>query len=227
MSLQQAKEDLKAAENHLQLIKEGVTKESDNASNTLIRSTINGMVLDVPVEIGNSVIETNTFNPGTTIAVVADMTDMIFEGKVDETEVGKIRTGMNIELTIGAIDKERFDAVLEYIAPKGVEENGAIQFEIKAKVRLKETQFIRAGYSATADIVLEKKDSVMAIPESVLKWDDEDSAFVEVKTGEEGQWEKKYVDLGISDGINIEIVSGLNEEDEIKSMEKREGKEKV
>ncbi len=227
MALQQAKEDLKAAENHLQLIKEGVSKESDNTSNTLIRSTINGMVLDVPVEIGNSVIETNTFNPGTTIAFVADMTDMIFEGKVDETEVGKIRTGMNIELTIGAIDKEKFDAVLEYIAPKGVEENGAIQFEIKAKVRLKETQFIRAGYSATADIVLEKKDSVMAIPESLLNWDEKDSAYVEVKTGEEGQWEKKYVDLGISDGINIEVLSGLSGEDEIKAMEKKEGKEKV
>ena len=175
------------------------------------------MVLDVPVKVGNSVIQANTFNAGTTIASVADMSDIIFEGKVDETEVGKIKEGMPIELEIGAIDKEKFDARLEYISPKGVEENGAIQFEIKANVHLKEGQFIRAGYSANANIVLEKKDSVMVIPEGLLQFED-DSAFVEVNTGtpEEPKYEKRNVKTGLSDGINIEITEGLKLEDKVK-----------
>jgi len=212
-----AKEELTAAENNLELIKNGVTKKAENATNTLVRSTINGMVLDVPVEEGNSVIQANTFNAGTTIASVADMKDMIFEGNVDETEVGKIKEGMPIELEIGAIDKEKFAAVLEYISPKGVEENGAIQFEIKANVNLKEGQFIRAGYSANANIVLDKKDSVMVIPEGLLKFEN-DSSFVEVNTGsaEEPNFEKRFVETGLSDGINIEITEGLEAEDKVK-----------
>jgi len=215
VSYDSSKEELTAAENNLELIKNGVTKKAETATNTLVRSTINGMVLDVPVEVGNSVIQANTFNAGTTIASVADMTDMIFEGNVDETEVGKIREGMTIELEIGAIDKEKFAAVLEYISPKGVEENGAIQFEIKADVKLKEGQFIRAGYSANANIVLERKDSVMVIPEGLLKFED-DSSYVEVQTGVEQQFEKRFVHTGISDGINIEITEGLNLEDKVK-----------
>jgi len=212
-----AKEELTAAENNLELIKNGVTKKAENATNTLVRSTINGMVLDVPVEVGNSVIQANTFNAGTTIASVADMKDMIFEGNVDETEVGKIKEGMPIELEIGAIDKEKFAATLEYISPKGVEENGAIQFEIKANVNLKEGQFIRAGYSANANIVLDKKDSVMVIPEGLLKFEN-DSSFVEVNTGstEEPNFEKRFVETGLSDGINIEITEGLKIEDKVK-----------
>lgn len=211
-----AKEELAAAENNLELIKNGVTKKAENATNTLVRSTINGMVLDVPVEEGNSVIQSNTFNEGTTIAAIADMQDMIFEGKVDETEVGKIKEGMPIELEIGAIEKEKFDAILEYISPKGEEENGAIQFEIKADVSLKDDQFIRAGYSANASIVLERKDSVMVIPEGMLKFEN-DSAFVEVLINEEENlFEKRKVETGISDGINIEVVSGLSKEDKVK-----------
>lgn len=212
-----AKEELTAAENNLDLIKNGVTKKAATATNTLVRSTINGMVLDVPVEEGNSVIQANTFNAGTTIASVADMSDIIFEGKVDETEVGKIREGMPIELEIGAIDKEKFNAVLEYISPKGVEENGAIQFEIKANVHLKEGQFIRAGYSANANIVLERKDSVMVIPEGLLQFED-DSSFVEVNIGtdDEPNYEKRFVTTGLSDGINIEITEGLKLEDKVK-----------
>ncbi|MEN8117077.1 MAG: efflux RND transporter periplasmic adaptor subunit [Bacteroidota bacterium] len=212
-----AKEEVTAAENNLELIKNGVTKKAESATNTLVRSTIDGMVLDVPVEEGNSVIQANTFNDGTTIASVADMQDMIFEGNVDETEVGKIKEGMPIELEIGAIDKEKFSALLEYIAPKGVEENGAIQFEIKANVQLKEDQFIRAGYSANANIVLEKKDSVMVIPEGLLKFEN-DSTFVEVNIGsaEEPDYEKRFVQTGLSDGINIEITEGLKPEDKVK-----------
>lgn len=211
-----AKEELTAAENNLELIKNGVTKKAENSTNTLVRSTINGMVLDVPVEVGNSVIQSNTFNDGTTIATVADMHDMIFEGKVDETEVGKIKEGMPIELEIGAIEKEKFQAALEYISPKGVEENGAIQFEIKAQVQLKEGQFIRAGYSANANIVLERKDSVMVIPEGLLTFEN-DSSFVDVLIAEEEQeFEKRPVKTGLSDGINIEITEGLSVEDKVK-----------
>ncbi|AHW59916.1 HlyD family secretion protein [Draconibacterium orientale] len=212
-----AREELTAAENNLELIKNGVTKKAATATNTLVRSTINGMVLDVPVEEGNSVIQANTFNAGTTIASVADMSDMIFEGNVDETEVGKIREGMPIELEIGAIDKEKFAAVLEYISPKGVEENGAIQFEIKANVKLKEGQFIRAGYSANANIVLERKDNVMVISEGLLQFEN-DSSFVEVNVGsaEEPNYEKRWVHTGLSDGINIEITEGLKADDKVK-----------
>ncbi len=217
VSYDSAKEELSAAENNLELIKNGVTKKAATATNTLVRSTIDGMVLDVPVKVGNSVIQANTFNAGTTIASVADMKDIIFEGKVDETEVGKIREGMPIELEVGAIENEKFNAVLEYISPKGVEENGAIQFEIKANVRLKEDQFIRAGYSANANIVLDRKDSVMVIPEGLLQFED-DSTFVEVNTGtgEEPQYEKRYVKTGLSDGINIEITEGLKPDDKVK-----------
>ncbi|NOY96765.1 MAG: efflux RND transporter periplasmic adaptor subunit [Chlorobi bacterium] len=210
-----AKEELTAAENNLELIKNGVTKKAKSATNTLVRSTIDGMVLDVPVKEGNSVIQANTFNEGTTIASVANMSDMIFEGKVDETEVGKIKEGMDIELEIGAIEKEKFDATLEYIAPKGKEENGAIQFEIKATVSLKGGQFIRAGYSANANIVLEQKDSVMVISEGLLKFED-DSSFVEVETGEPQVFEKRFVKTGLSDGINIEIIDGLTLDEKIK-----------
>ncbi len=210
-----AREELTAAENNLELIKNGVTKKAQTTTNTLVRSTNAGMVLDVPVKLGNSVIQSNTFNDGTTIATVADMSDMIFEGKVDETEVGKISAGMPIELEIGAIEKEKFLAVLEYISPKGVEENGAIQFEIKASVRLVDNQFIRAGYSANANIVLDRKDSVLVIPEGLLKFEN-DSSFVEVQTEIEQEFKKKYVQTGLSDGINIEITDGLSEQDKVK-----------
>lgn len=210
-----AKEELQAAENNLDLIKNGVTKKAQTATNTLVRSTVNGMVLDVPIKEGNSVIQSNTFNNGTTICTVADMQDMIFKGKVDETEVGKIKEGMNIELEIGAIEKDKFGAILEYIAPKGKEENGAIQFEIKANVVLKEDQFIRAGYSANANIVLEKKDSVLVIPEGMLKFE-KDSSFVEVETVNPQVFEKRMVKTGISDGINIEITEGLKKTDKVK-----------
>jgi HlyD family secretion protein len=215
IALSQAKQELEAAEDNLELIREGQTKSTETANNTQIRSTIDGMVLDVPVEVGNSVIESNTFNDGTTIANVADMGDMIFEGKVDETEVGKIREGMELILTIGAIEDEKFTAILEHISPKGFEENGAIQFKIKAAVTLSQDIFIRAGYSANADIVLARADSVMAISESFLKFE-KDSVYVEVET-EPQVFDKRYIKTGLSDGINIEVKEGLTKEDKIKS----------
>ena len=211
-----AKEELETAGNNLELIKNGVTKKAGSTTNTLVRSTIEGMVLDVPVKEGNSVIQSNTFNDGTTIAIIADMQDMIFEGKVDETEVGKIQEGMPIELEIGAIEKEKFDAILTYIAPKGVEENGAIQFEIKADVSLLKDQFIRSGYSANANIVLDRKDNVLVIPESVLKFEG-DIPYIEILVNEvENIYERRNVQVGLSDGINIEITDGLDENDKIK-----------
>ncbi len=214
MAYENAKEDVNAADNNLQLIKEGVTKKMGAQTNTIIRATIEGMVLDVPVEVGNSVIKSNTFNDGTTVAILADMGEMIFEGKVDETEVGKIKEGMDLVLSIGAIEGEKFDAKLEYISPKGVEENGAIQFEIKADVNLKEGQFIRAGYSANADIVLDRRDSVLAINEKLLQFQN-DSAFIEVEVAEQ-IFERREVETGLSDGIQIEVKSGVEKEDKIK-----------
>ncbi|MAY83022.1 MAG: efflux transporter periplasmic adaptor subunit [Flavobacteriales bacterium] len=209
-----AEEEYKAAQANLELVKKGETSKNKTQTNRLIRSTIAGMVLDVPVEEGNSVIEANTMNEGTTVASVADMTDLVFEGKVDESEVGKIKEGMNLIMRIGAIEDETFDAVLEYISPKGIEEDGAIQFEIKAAVKLREDQFIRAGYSANADIVLDRRDSVLAISEALLQFDG-DSAYVEVQT-EPQVFEKRYIETGLSDGINIEILSGIDKDTEMK-----------
>jgi len=215
-----AEEELEASENNLALIKEGSNKKMGNITNTLVRSTITGMVLDVPVKEGNSVIESNTFNEGTTIASVADMGEMIFEGKVDESEVGKIKTGMDLILKIGAIENKEFKAKLEYIAPKGIEENGAIQFQIKAAVSLDKDFFIRAGYSANADIVLEKRDSVLAVKESLLTISG-DSTYVEVETGPQ-KYDKRIVKTGLSDGINIEILSGIKLEEKLKGLPEAE-----
>lgn len=212
-----AQTELEAAQDALQIIKEGVSKRNSAQANTLVRSTISGMVLDVPVEEGNSVIEVNNFNEGTTIASIANMTDLIFEGKVDESEVGKIREGMDLILTIGAIEGEEFKATLEYISPKGVEENGAIQFEIKAAVDLRENQFIRAGYSANANVVLDRRDQVLTINEGLVQYEnDSDTAtFVEVRVGDQ-KFEKRPVKLGLSDGIRVEVLSGVAENEDIK-----------
>ncbi|MCW3805845.1 efflux RND transporter periplasmic adaptor subunit [Plebeiibacterium marinum] len=214
MAYENAKEDMNAADNNLQLIKEGVTRKMGAQTNTIIKATIDGMVLDVPVEVGNSVIKSNTFNDGTTVAILADMGNMIFKGKVDETEVGKIKEGMDLELSIGAIEEQKYNAKLEFIAPKGVEENGAIQFEIKAAVNLKEGQFIRSGYSATADIVLDRRDSVYVIKEKLITFSN-DSAFVDVEIADQ-QFEKREIETGLSDGIQIEVKEGLSKDDKIK-----------
>lgn len=214
--LMNMKQELLAAESNLQLIEEGALKDQGSSSNTVIRSTANGMVLSVPLKEGNSVIESNTFNEGTTIATIADMGEMIFEGKVDESEVGKIKEGMDLLITIGALEGHTFHARLEHISPKGVEENGAIQFKIKAEVELQEGVFVRSGYSANADIVLDRRDSVLAIQEALLIFgNNPDSTFVEVETSPQ-IFEKRAVKLGLSDGITIEVLSGITEEDRIK-----------
>lgn len=214
LRLKTTQEELNAAQDQLQIIKEGVAKSSQTSSNTFVKSTISGMVLDVPIKEGSQVIESNTFNEGTTIASVANMGEMIFEGKLDESEVGKVQIGNPIELTVGAIDKTKFSAILEYIAPKGVSENGAIQFIIRAKVDNTSigNAFLRAGYSANADIILARKDKALAIPESVLQFNG-DKPFVEVQ--QNGKTEKRVIKTGISDGINIEVLEGLKKEDKI------------
>jgi HlyD family secretion protein len=207
------KQEVEAAEINVELVKEGASKSSKNVSN-VVRSTAEGMVIDVPVKEGSFVIESNTFNEGTTIASIANMKDIIFEGSVDESEVGKIKEGMVLDLKIGAIQDEKINAILEYISPKGIEKDGAIQFEIKAAVKMKNNLFLRSGYSANADIVLEERDSVLAVNESNVLFED-DRAYVEIEIGEQ-QFEKTEIAIGLSDGINVEILSGLSENQKIK-----------
>ncbi len=212
----QAKQAYSAANKRFDIVRTGTTSGYSNAANTLIRSTVSGMVLDVPVEKGNQVIESNNFNEGTTIASIADVEKMIFEGKVDESEVGKIKENLPLEITVGAIEDQVFPAVLDYIAPKGEEENGAIQFEIKGTLTKQDTTFIRAGLSANASIILARADSVLALKEALIQFDTETKEpFVEISKGEQ-EFERKDVELGISDGIFVEVKSGLTPEDKIK-----------
>ena len=223
VTYQQAEQAYEAARQNYDIVKTGSTKGLGSSANTLIRSTVPGMILEMPVEVGNQVIESNNFNEGTTIAALADVNRMIFEGKVDESEVGKIKEGYPLEITVGAIENATFDAVLDYIAPKGKLENGAIQFEIKGTLQKQDTTFIRAGLSANASIILARADSVLSIKEALVQFDDESkSPFVEVKTGER-ELERGDITLGISDGIHVEVKEGLEEDDEIKVWNKIEG----
>lgn len=225
LSYNQAKQDLQNARNDYQIIKLGSSGSSGTA-NTNIRATTSGMILEIPVKEGYQVIQSNNFNAGTTIASIADMSKMIFEGKVDESEVGKLEEGIDIKVGLGAIDDKKFPARLTFIAPKGTEESGAVQFKIKADVTLDEEFFVRAGYSANAEIVLEKKDSVLSIKEALLQFDKKtEKPYVDVKIGDQ-EFEKRHIKLGISDGINVEIDSGLTLTDEIKIWNKTSKKDK-
>ena len=220
VSYKQAQQTYTAAVQNYDIVKTGSTKGLGNSANTLIRSTVSGMVLEMPVEVGNQVILSNNFNEGTTIAALADVNRMIFEGKVDESEVGKIKEGYPLEITVGAIEGVTFDAVLDYIAPKGKLENGAIQFEIKGTLHKADTTFIRAGLSANASIILARADSVLSIKEALVQFDeDSKKPFVEVKTGDK-DFERREVVLGVSDGLNVEVKEGLSEDDEIKVWNK-------
>ncbi|SDQ26869.1 efflux RND transporter periplasmic adaptor subunit [Flagellimonas zhangzhouensis] len=216
VTFDQAKQAYAAANKRYDIVKTGTTSGLSNAANTLIRATVSGMILEVPVEVGNQVIESNNFNEGTTIAAIADVDKMIFEGKVDESEVGKIKEDLLLEITVGAIENQVFDAVLDYIAPKGKEENGAIQFEIKGTLKKQDTTFIRAGLSANASIILAKADSVLALKEALVQFDgDTKDPFVEVETGQQ-QFERRNVELGVSDGIFVEVKSGISADDKVK-----------
>ncbi|MGB0430357.1 MAG: efflux RND transporter periplasmic adaptor subunit [Bacteroidia bacterium] len=216
LSYELAQEELTAAQNNLQLVKEGALKGS-STSNNIVKATVEGMVLDVPVKEGFSVIEANNFNDGTTVVTIADMDDMIFEGNVDESEVGKLKEGMDLTIQVGAIEDERFKGVLEYISPKGTVDQGTIQFEIKAAVQLSKNSFIRAGYSANAEIVLEQRVDVLAIDEGLLLFEG-DKTFVEVERGDQ-VFKKEPIELGLSDGIVVEVLNGLEKDDHIKIQE--------
>ena len=219
LAYNQGKQDLKNAQNNYQIIKKG-SSGSGASANTNIIAQMSGTILEIPVKEGDQVIQSNNFNAGTTIASIADMSKMIFEGKVDESEVGKLVKGTEIEIALGAIENKKFPAVLNFIAPKGTEEAGAVQFKIKADVLLDDEYFIRAGYSANAEIVLEKKDSVLSIKESLLQFDRKtEKPFVEIKNAE-GKFDKKDVKLGTSDGVNVEILEGVTKDDEIKIWNK-------
>jgi HlyD family secretion protein len=219
LSYDQAKQDLKNAENDYLIIKKG-SANSGGGANTNIIAQMSGTILEIPVKEGDQVIQSNNFNAGTTIAAIADMSKMIFEGKVDESEVGKLVRGTNIEVSIGAIEGKKFPAKLNFIAPKGTEEGGAVQFKIKADVSLDDNFFIRAGYSANADIILVKKDSVLSIKEGLLRFDKEtEEPYVELQTAE-GVYEKRILKLGTSDGVNVEVLEGVLKDDAIKIWNK-------
>ena len=231
--LRQAKEEKAAAEEALQVVRDGVAKSNASASSTLIRATISGIILDIPVKVGNSVINSNTFNDGTTIATVANMNDLIFRGNIDETEVGQLVIGMPMKITIGALQDMTFNAALEYISPKATESNGANQFEIKAAVQLaslkqndgKSAQLarsntLRSGYSANAEIVLSRADNVLTVPESAIEFSG-DTTFVYVIKGDDKkkEYERTQVTTGLSDGVNIEIKSGLTAKEKVRGPE--------
>ena len=220
-ALQQAKEEKVAAIDALQVVRDGVSKSNASASSTLIRSTISGRILDIPVKVGNMVILSNNFNDGTTIASVANMNDLIFRGNIDETEVGQLVNDMPMKITIGALQDLNFEANLEYVSPKAVENNGANQFEIKAAVKLAEGSQIRSGYSANAEIVLSSAHKVLSVPESAIEFSG-DSTFVYVIKGEgkDKTYTRTLVTTGLSDGVNIEIKKGITQKDKVRGPEK-------
>jgi HlyD family secretion protein len=210
----QSKQELINAENDLKIIQLGTAGRG--AANTNIRATVSGTILTVPVKNGDQVIESNNFNPGTTVATIADLTDMIFEGQVDEAEVGKLTLDMPLLISLGAINDKTFNANLRFVAPQGIEEQGAVQFKIEANVALDSNFFVRAGYSANAIIVIGEKKNVMAIKEALVQFDGQTAKpYVELELGEQ-EFERRDIELGISDGIMVEVLDGLNMEDKVK-----------
>ena len=225
LNLSRAMQDVSNADTDLQIIKLGSAGGSATA-NTNIRATVAGTVLEMPIKEGDQVVESNTFNNGTTIAIIADLSKMIFEGKVDESEVGKLKVGMPLTVNLGAIQDKEFEAKLKFIAPKGNEEQGAVQFKIEGDVYLDKDFFVRAGYSANASLVLERKDSILAIPEALLQFDKKsEKPYVEVQINDQ-KFERRDIKTGISDGINVEIISGLTIEDNIKVWNQTEEEKK-
>lgn len=222
-ALNQAKAEMKVAKDQLNIVREGISLSNAQMSTTLIRSTIDGLILDVPVKVGNSVILSNSFNDGTTIATVADMTKLIFRGNIDETEVGRVKEGMPVSISIGALEEVTLDATLEYISPKATEQNGANQFEIKAAIALPDDITIRSGYSANAKLTLQKANKVLTVPEAAIEFKG-DSTFVYLLTDSvpTQSFKKQAVTTGLSDGLNIEIKSGLKGKETVRGIEKKQ-----
>lgn len=219
----QAREERSAAQDNLEVVRDGVSSNNANASSTLVRSTVTGVILDIPVKVGNSVILSNTFNDGTTIATVANMNDLIFRGNVDETEVGQVNVGMPMTITVGALQDLKFSARLEYISPKAVEANGANQFEIKAAVQVPEKTGVRSGYSANAQIVLAEAQHVLTVPESAIHFEGNNTYVYLVQgKGKNKTYQRRDVKVGLSDGVNIQIKSGLTINDRVRGLERVE-----
>lgn len=213
---QKAKQEYDAAVDALSIVRDGVSSLNAQSSNTLVRATIDGQILEIPVKVGSSVIQANTMNDGTTVAKIADMRNLIFIGKVDETEVGLLKPGMETTITIGALPDVKNEAVIEYVAPKSTEENGSNTFEIKAAINVPDDVQLRAGYSANAAVTLQKAADVLTVPESVIEWVG-DSTYVYVLTAEAPQqFERKSVTTGLSDGVRIEVKSGIEMADSVK-----------
>ena len=220
-SYQMAQQNLKAAQSDYKIAQTGIAPGLEKYATIQIRATISGMILSIPVEIGNTVQEINNFSVGTTIATMADVNQMIFEGNVDEADVGKLKEGMKMTITIGALPDEQFEGVLKYISPSGVDTSGIVQFEIKADVNLKKDIFLRANYSANAEVMLSEAKNVVAIESAHIQYDDKGKAFVEIlKPGTEKYdqpvYQKKMLEIGISDGVYTEIKSGIKKGDKVK-----------
>jgi HlyD family secretion protein len=214
-------QNLSNAKSDLQIIKLGSSGGS-TITNTNVRATVSGTILEIPVEEGDQVIQANTFNAGTIIATIADLNKMIFEGQVDEGEVGKLKVDMPLVVTLGAIEGKEYEAKLRLIAPKGTEVAGAIQFKIEGEVYLDDEYVVRAGYSANASIVANKKEDVLAISEALLQYDSKTKKpYVEIETSSQ-KFERKNVKLGISDGVNAELISGVSKTDKIKVWNRTE-----
>lgn len=217
-ALKTARTDLEYAKDSYRIIREGVSQFNSQESNTLVRATITGLVLDVPVKVGSSVIQANTMNDGTTVATIADMTNLIFKGNVDETEVGLLKPGMTMDITIGAASDIHPSAVLEYISPKGTENNGANTFEIKAAITVDDVSALRSGYSANASILLSEAAGVLAVPESIVTFE-KDSTYVYVRTDTvpKPKYERRAIETGLSDGINVEVKKGIKKTDVLRA----------
>lgn len=222
VALKQARAELAAARDALNIISKGISLSNAKMSTTLIRSTIDGLILDIPVKVGSNVILSNNFNDGTTVATVADMSKLIFRGNVDETEVGRIHEGMPVSISIGALEDVKMNAILEYISPKATDNNGAKQFEIKAAISVPKDVTIRSGYSANARIVLQKAQKALTVPEAAIEFSG-DSAFVYVLTDSipTQQFRRQQVKVGMSDGINIEVKSGIKGKEIVRGIEKK------
>lgn len=224
LSLRQHQEEVANATDALQITREGVSASTSAFSTTLIRSTIDGIILEVPIKVGNTVTMSNTFNDGTTIATVANMDDLIFKGFIDETEVGRLRGGMPMKISVGAIPEKEFKASLTFIAPKA----NANKFEVKGTLQTASGQTIRAGYSANAEIILEECKATLAIPESAVVFEGK-NAFVYVLTSKADEmpqtFERRAIQTGLSDGVNIEVKSGLKKGEKVRGNQRQETSE--
>ncbi len=220
-SLAQAREELKAAQDAYSIVKDGMSADNAKSSNTLVRATITGLVLDVPVKVGSSVIQANTMNDGTTVATLADMNKLIFKGKMDETEVGRLHVGMPMEISIGALPDYKSTAVIEYISPKATEENGANSFEVKGSIATDGKTQLRSGYSANATVILQGATNVMTLPESVIEYEGNKTfVYVAADTLPPYNFKRTPVEVGVSDGLNVEIKSGVKAGQRIRGEEK-------